>query len=104
MEITYQGGDFVLRISADQMLALRYALGQGVDRLQSDALFFAHPPRHIEVPPEHARSAKETYERGQAVRDEIEALMHRAGMWPKVEWPHDGPACAPAGETCLCLR
>jgi hypothetical protein len=75
MEITYDSGDFLVRLSADQMLSLRYALGVGVERLGSDARFFAHPPKGLEVPEGHARTAQGTYERAKAVSDGIEALV-----------------------------
>jgi hypothetical protein len=103
MEISYNQGDYLLRLSADQLLALRYALGTGVERLCSDALFFEQPPKQLEIPEDHARSARETYERAQAVRDELERVV-KAMPWPKIEWPHDTPACGPAGGTCLCMR
>ena len=104
MEIEYDRGDYVLRIGADQLLSLRYALGAGVEKLGSDARFFEHPPRMLNVSPEHARSARETYERAKAVSDDLEELMHRPSRWPRVEWPHQGPACGPAGDNCLCLK
>ncbi len=67
MKVTYDSGDVLIRMTADQLITLRYALHEGNMKLQMDAIHLTS----MKAP--NAKDAKATAKKAKAVNEALEA-------------------------------